>query len=403
MNKKVMGKAGYFGKIVTLLTRSLSLSKDISNCGTSHGVKLKITSKTMIDKLYGRYYRLEGEKEVKLLFPEKSKDLLGKTIILRSPITCGLKDCVCQKCYGHNANLNYDIADGISAFGSEEVSKVINQSILSAKHLLTTVSEKIVFNDVFNRFFNIISGEITPKLDENEDINDYAIYIDSEEVEKIEEFDDDAEYNTMITSGHFYICNIKTGERLEIQEEKGKELFLTEKAVKMYNSGNGWIKFKDLDNDSTLFIMDVLNNELTKPLYEIMDLLNKSKKDQIETIDSITQKMIELLIESKIPAYAVQAELIINRLIRLTDSIMERPNFLLDEIPDYSILTVSKALEKNPSSTVSLSFQELKRQFMSDELFYDKTSSGYLDPFFKKKVKNTIKNHKKKKGDKFNG
>lgn len=286
---------------------------------------------------------------------------------------------------------------GISAFGSEETTKNINQNVLSAKHLLTTSSEKIEFNDNFDKFFSIIGDEIVVKFDDNDEIENYAIYIDDNDISKAEDFDDNALYNTLIDSGKFYVSNMVTGETFVIEEKNNKELFLTEKCIELATSGKGWIKFKDIDDGESLFVIDILNNELTKPLYEIMNLVNKVNKDYKYTIDEMVQKLIELLIESNIPAYAVQIELIVNRLIRDVNDIYHRPNFKLNKMPEYEILTVNKALINHPSVFVSLSFQELKRQILSDELFYDKKDAGYLDPFFKKKIKNTLKSYKKKK------
>ena len=73
--------------------------------------------------------------------------------------------------------------------------KVVNQSILSTKHLLTTNSEVINFNSEFYDFFTILGGEINPVINENdkvENIEDYAIYIDQEDVVKMEEQDYDS-------------------------------------------------------------------------------------------------------------------------------------------------------------------------------------------------------------------
>lgn len=393
MNKKVMGKAGYFGKIVLMLARTLSMSLEVSDCGTKHLVAYEIKTKKHLQKLNGKYFKEhEDDNDLVLLNSSKRKDLIGKTIYVRSAATCALGDHVCPKCVGSTASTNIDIADGLSAFESEEVTKVINQSILSTKHLLTTNSEVIEFNPEFHDFFEILGGEITPIVNNNEkiqNINDYGIYIDSVDVVKMDEMDNDSLFNTCIANGRFYIRNIKNPSEKDIliQAADEKEIFVTELALDLMKKGKGVIRFKDLDDDDKLFEMVIMNQELTKPLYQLMDLLNKENKDDIdETIDTMSQKFLDLLIESKISANVIAAELIINRLIRSIEHMYERPDFSKEELEPYQIFTVSKALEKNSSPLVGVSFQNIKRQFLSDELFEDRSGTSYIDAFYKTEI-----------------
>lgn len=114
-----------------------------------------------------------------------------------------------------------------------------------------------------------------------------------------------------------------------------------------------------------------------------MDLLNKQKVEEIdETIDSTSQKFLDLLIESGIAANVIAAELIINRLIRSVEDTYERPNFLREDLEPYNIYTVSKALEKNKSPLIGLSFQNIKRQLLSDELYEERNGTSFIDPFY---------------------
>ena len=114
-----------------------------------------------------------------------------------------------------------------------------------------------------------------------------------------------------------------------------------------------------------------------------MELLNKQKTEEInETIESISQKFLDLLIECKIDANVIAGELIINRLLRSVERPYERPDFSKEELEPYQIYTVSKALEKNYSPLVGLSFQNIKRQLLSDELYEERHGTSFLDPFY---------------------
>ena len=134
MNKKVMGKAGYFAKIVLLLVRTVSISKTVSDCNTKHLVTYEVKNKDILKKLNGKYYKLEDEDDLKVLNSKKDKNLIGKKIKVRSAATCACgENHVCSRCIGTTVVMNSDIMDGFSAFESEEETKVINQSILSTK------------------------------------------------------------------------------------------------------------------------------------------------------------------------------------------------------------------------------------------------------------------------------
>lgn len=390
MNKKVMGRAGYFGKIVLELGRTLSLSRTVDNCDTKHLLKIEIKNKKMLKKYTGRYYKFnnDSKEDLKYIDPEKDKDLIGKTLYFRSPVTCTCGDTVCHKCFGRTSLFNFDIMDGVSGFEVEEVTKVVNQMVLSAKHLLTTISEKIVFNDEFYKFFSMNAGEINPILnsDEIDDLDDYAIWINPNEVQKADDLDNDSSFNTFINS-RFYVCNLKTNEYTEIKSAEEREMYLTDECLELMKKGKGFIKFKDMSEETSLFELIIMNNELTKPLYTLMDLLNRSRKDdEFLTYDMMAQKFTELLVEANIDAMALSGELIINRLIRNDpDDNFERPDFSdRTGVPPYQILTVLAALENNKSALVGISSQYLKRQLLSDDLVTKKTGTSYLDPFFKK-------------------
>ena len=389
-NHNIMGKAGYFGKIVLLLARTLKLSKTVSDCNTKHLVKYHVSNNKFLKKLNGRYYKLDrNEEEYSLINSERDKELVGKDVYVRSACTCALGDEVCAKCFGLTANLNWDIADGISGFESEEVTKVINQSILSTKHLLTTNSEIIEFNPEFYKFFTLVGGDIMPIVNNNEDvpdIQDWAIFIDRNNMAKLEEFDNES-YNTYIVNGEFTVYNLKTKESISIKPTKDKEIFLSDDALDLIKKKKGILRFDDMDDDMKLFSMDIYNNELTRPLYELMDLLNKEKHDTVdETIESMSQKFADLLVESGIDASVVAAELIINRLIRDVKQKYERPDFTKSELPDYQIYTVSRALRNNKSPIIGICFQNIKQQLLDPDTVNLKDGESYLDSFFMEKI-----------------
>ena len=263
--------------------------------------------------------------------------------------------------------------------------------------LLTTNSEKIKFNDQFNNFFTLIGGEINANVNDNDkvpDIENWAIKILPEEMSKLEEMDDDSLYNSYINSSRFFVVNIVTNEEIEIKIENDKEIFISEEVIDMIKKDKkGLIYFKNLDDDVKLFEVNIENNELTKPLHELMALLNNaSSKDLDITLSDMCQRMLDILIEANIKANVISAELIINRLVRSLIDPYKRPDFSRDELEPYTIRTVNNALENNKSPLVGLSFQNIKRQVLSDELYTERNGSSYIDPFYKEQV--STKNYK---------
>lgn len=400
LNKKVMGKAGYYGKKVLLLALTLQLSTTVFDCGTKHLVPYKIYNKEMLLKLNNKYYRETKDpgEPLKLLDAKNDTHLIGKWIYVRSIATCALGDKMCHCCVGRTALLNLDIASGFAGFESEEITKEVNQNILSSKHLLTTDSERIEFNDEFEKFFQLSSDEIYPYINDNpylENAEDWAVYIDLDRIERDDDFDSDTEYSTYIRNGSFEMVNVKTNERVWIRPKEEKELYITPDAVSMLYRKRGYIQFKDImkdyGEDFKIFNLIVVNNELTKPLYEIMNLTGKEKKTgEEETIESMCQKMVDLCIDSKIGASAVACEVIVNRLIRALNDDgtvgMERPDFTSYRIPSYKIQTIDKCLEHNRSPFVGFASANLKRQLLSDELVEEKWEPGYLAALFKTMV-----------------
>ena len=389
MSHTVMGNAGHFGKMLAELARTLSLSKRVADCGTKHRVKYFVESKKFLKKLDNRYFSLTKNGELELLKANKMEYLINREIYVRSPATCCLENEVCPRCMGKIATFNFDISAGFCAFLIKEVTKVLEQNILSTKHLLTTTSEKIEFSDTFYKYFTLSSNEVNINLNDNEEIEsieDWVMIINKDTIEKEDDMDMEEGLNTYISDGKFTIKNIRTNQTYEISELGKKNLYLSDELIELFKSSNT-IKFSDLDESAPLFIIQISNNELTRPLYEIMDIINTKKKTDFErTIDNMAQKFVQLLIESKIAAPAVSAEVIINRLLRLPDDMFNRPDFNSVKMPDYTISTSMASLERNNSATVGLAFQFLNRQLTNLESFTKKSSPSYLDPLFREEV-----------------
>jgi len=393
MNKSVMGKSGYFARQLMLLSSNIRLRDDEKDCGSKHPIEYEIKTEAHLKKLIGRNYRLRNETGYKKLTGNE-KHLIGEKILVRSPITCASKHGICKTCYGDDLFYVNGNGVGIGSYAAAIITNPLSQGVLSAKHILTTKSESIEFTDPFYKFFNLNANEITLNIGNSseEDINmeDYSLLIIGENVVVISELDEGA-LNRFVTI--FHVKNNKTGEIFEIhdKENQSKEFYLTENLISMLGltrkkEETYEINLGEFSYDEPLFLIEIENSELTKPLYSIMGLLSTKKQREelhIYTVNDMAQRMVDLLIESSISAKAVHAEVIIHPLIRSVKNILDRPDFKhYNAKNDINILTVGIALEKHPSVLISLSSQFLGRQLLSP-LTFKKVAPSFIDPYFR--------------------
>ena len=389
-NATVMGLAGHFAQLVKLLTTDIKLA-DIDDCGTVHGVELLVTSKKYLERLHGRYYRERYDRKYKLI--QGNEDwLIGQKIIVRDPTKCAAPhNTICKKCYGELLyKVNRDISVG--GYAATKITRPVSQNVLSTKHLLLTISEQILFDDTFEKFFTLSANQILLNNKSDLNLDDYRILINKSHLMTLENFEED-DYNAYTYS--FIVQHRKKPEEMYlINELQKKEMFLTPefyKLIKTKKEGNKYvINITDLNDDMPLFLIQVNNRELTKPLYSIMHLLDTNNRgiadDEVPilTIDQLVQRFNELLLEANIDANFIHASVLLYPLIRKIDNVLERPDFRKYDV-EYRMLTIKSALEKHPSITVSLSYQQLKRQLTTIDT-YLKTAPSYLDSFFKKQI-----------------
>jgi hypothetical protein len=389
-----MGKSGHFSRSLMLLTTDISLN-GVEDCNSVNPILMNIRSIEHLKRLSGRWYKSPTRiGKMYQVLDVKDTHLLGKDILMRSPVTCACQDGICNTCYGELYLINKDI-NSIGGFASARITEPITQNILSTKHLLTTTSKMIKFRDSFYNFFNVNSNEIALS-EETEDINfaDYSLILLNDNIITIDEFIEDREYNRFTTI--FHIKNNKTGEIEEFREEDELDLYMSKEMSEVLDT----IKLDIIDEENhkayeinlgkletgvPLFIIEVQNKELTKPLYDIMDLLNKDTHRGCETVEEMAQLLLDLLITSKIDATSVHGELLLRPLIRNSRDILKFPNWgRYCSTSDYNVLTITKALLTHPSVTTSLSFQDLGRQLLNP-LTFRKSAPSFIDSFYRER------------------
>lgn len=409
--KKNVGESGGFSRILGLNNMDSFLHEDPEyDCGTKNFIYFFVANNNILERLKNRYYRIHPKGQDMLLSP-KDTHLIGHHIYLRSPMTCASKAegrGVCYKCYGNLAYTNASI--NIGRIGTELITSQYTQKRLSAKHLLETSIDVIVWNDGFRMFFSVDINTI--KLVDNEKgYEGYKLIIDPEHIqlENDDEFfssfsnaadieDEGQSYNEYLTE---FIVEDPLGNEIPIGS------ITTDNApeAKMYFSSDliNIIRFvmkqneqEDIEDDKliipfellediTLFFIKLQNNDLGKNLDIFKDLIDKRVVTKSHTKDTLLEKILEILIKGDITCQSVHVEVILSNQIRSIEDRLEMPNWRRENEP-YELLTLNEALTDNPSVIISFLYQKLAKTLYYP-LTFKKTTPCLFDILHMRKPK----------------
>lgn len=423
INNEFMGKTGHLLILIAICTARATLSKTCLDCNTINPIPIEIKSEKHLVKMNGRRYKYMGERKYRILDANKDKHLIGQTLEFRSPITCACKDGICRECYGELYYTNID-NEVTGIYSATVVMNPVVQGILSAKHHQTTNTTPIVFNELFDEFFKLASTDVIIDVNENLDITEYCLVIRRDDIMTTDDEDLDLDFEkktkrrkkkkssdddelgmdgdegSLELSMRYYVTKFqvvkdlhtkgKTPVYYDFEEKDKKELFIHDDFInKMIPDEDEYGKYRyieleDINPDEFIFLLDVENNELTKPMKEIQKVLNNKDHAGCSSYEEMANKMLDLMIASELKAVSVHAEMIIRELVRRKTNVLRRPDFSkLIMNRDIELMTINSALKKNPSITTSLSTPYLKDQLVNLMETFDKTAASIFDPLFK--------------------
>lgn len=388
INKENVGSSGAFARQLSLNNRETFLNQNENySCRTHNLVKFTIKNATYLNLIKNRYYRFsENGIEYRLSSNpvRDNKNLIGKTILLRSPMTCEsnvLGNGICRKCYGDLYYTNRDI--NVGQMASELLSSRLTQMLLSAKHLLESRIIKPVFTPLFYNYLELSHNIV--KVKDGMDLDDVFIVIDQDSV-KTEDDNDNFDYNNYCTG--FYLKRPESSMTY-IKLQTDDNLYLTDDMLlriddrHLNDDGDYTISLSEL-KDCNLFLINMNNDELSKTLKGIKSLLDKEDSIKDLTKEQFLEKLIDVVIEGGIKIDAVHLELIISNQIRKfiegKEDILDLPDWAVPN-EKYSLITLNKALINNPSITVSLEYQYIKK-LLVDPLSYKKIKPSSVDLIF---------------------
>lgn len=364
-------KSGYLTRKLSLSTMDVIHDHDFVDCGTKHYIEYDVSNKTKLNSIIGsHYYEINIDNSVnydKLLTVDENSDIVGKVIALRNPVTCAGEEKVCRTCYGSDlSKVNQGKNTGLIAV--QMFMDQVTQRLLSAKHLLTTNTVKIDWSEDFLKYFNINLNTIFFKDP------DLSIRISESDIIR----DEEEEEPTTIKS----ITVHKNGERV-LEYDFPVEIPLEPVIEQMLEANVGKdvvINASDIDPSEPLFSFYVKNNEMTKSVQDIIDLLETNNHLGAETYHDMINYFSDLLIENGFGwLRLVHASMIVRNLI-ISDETGERLDFSKENLDQYDIIRVSKNILDGPLSK-SLSFERINDQFGNPQT-YTKSKSSVLDPLF---------------------
>jgi len=379
-NSKQVRKSGY-------LTRKLSLAlidryhdHTLEDCGTTHFVEYNIDSAKKLFQIQGRhYYDIDADKnivsELKTVSHSVDTDLIGKTIGLRSPVTCA-GDKVCRTCYGSElSEINKDLNTGIVAVLL--ITMPLTQKLLSAKHLLTTNAEVINWDyggkKAFFDYFSINMNSIFFR-DPDTTVVIHKIPYDKRDEDEIGDYAEEID----VLYQNKKVFSYKTPEGIKLYYNFKNNSKSTEDEV-IIDEPTLKLKGMNFDDGDPVFTFMAKNNELTKSLQQILDLIESSGHLGVTTYNELVNKFNDLLIENGLDVASVHAELISSVLIRDKET-HAKLDFSKEKLDKYEIHRVSKVV-LNSALSKSLAFERLSEQFVNLHT-YDKVEESLMDFLF---------------------
>lgn len=377
-----VGDSGHLARLLGLNVMDTKLHPDPHySCNTKNLVPKVINDQKDLNRFIGRYYRME-QWGVEKKITKNSTELIGKRILLRSPMTCASRtgDGVCYRCYGDLAYVNNDI--NIGRYASESISSKITQKMLSAKHLLEAKVKPFEWSydisDIFESDINIIT------IKQDVDDKDKYICIDLDNIQSDDKSTNDA------LSKYIKIFTFKDGDNeIPIYSKNMIPMYLTEEFEDMIYSlaknknymedGILTIPISMLRNIS-LFIINILNTDLSEALDKFEVVINILGVTSKFTLEGMLEELTQVFKDIGINSTSVHSEILIANQIRNPNDILKEVDWSYIDAP-YQIHTLDNCLEYNPSITKSLSFQYIDRQLVKP-ITYRKMTPSCMDLFF---------------------
>lgn len=367
LQKQNVGQSGAFARRLGLNNQDSRLHDDPDYiCDTKNFEVVTITNKDVLRIFDMRFYRKNPNGVEYLLDATKDFDLIGQTLYFRSPMTCASAargDGVCFRCYGNLAYANRNV--NIGQIAAESLSSIYTQRLLSAKHLLESAIIKMEWNPEFYNLFNVEFDHLMIKDDI--DYKKMKLVISSDDIIEAGN-DDDDEYSDggMEENNYVYSFIVRNGSSdIVIKTSDSDPIYLSSDLMNIMdeigtNDDDYFIIDMSLLTDKSLFLIDIQNDELSKVMKQVKNLIDNKSSIKVHNRNSLLEAFINANLSGGIDINAVHFEVLLMNQIRSADNILDVPDWSIKDV-DYQIITLENALIDNRSITVRLQATKIKR------------------------------------------
>lgn len=413
LSKKNTSRSGHFSRIMILncadtkkYTIPYSNKIDPSyDCGTRNFLEYYVEDIKALKKIADRWYRLHPmgmEKRLSNVYNvvDDNKDLIGKTIFLRSPIKClsaANGRGICRKCLGELYNITP--ATNIGIYSVTNLTERLTQMMLSAKHLLEAKINNACLDTTYMTAEDlakfILIDEASIYLNPNmPDMKKWSMVIKADDIQ--EELvtsssdgddDDDCNIDDVVKYVNvFYLKKSGTNEVITVKTQNVDNLELSDWL-------NEYIELRELNDDSddivipvsmilednsSLFNVGIHNDDMSERLESVIKVI-----DLKSNIDSYTAETFLKTLSNKLDdigldhIMAVHLEIIVMNQIRDKDDILEMPDWSIPNNQNYQILTLKKAVMTHPSISISMQSENIAKMLYNPLTFRKKKASPY--------------------------
>lgn len=385
LSKENVGDAGRFSRVLGLNNESSRIHDNPDYiCNTQNLMRVVIKNEKILKMYKNRWYRTTPvgiEHKISINPLKDNRDLIGKTLYFRSPMTCASAargHGICYRCYGGLANVNYSLSAGKIA--AEILCSILTQMLLSAKHLLESMIVALKWVEEFHNIMRIEANLITVNK-ELENLDQYKIEFSDVVVDNEHE---QFEYNAYITN---FDVIYPDGHRTNMHTENMDPIYLSNSLLSILgdidsneDSNTCTISF-DQVQDIGIFMVKLVNSEISRTLDKIIDLIKTSNGINGRPKEKVLEELVDAVINGRVNIDAVHLEVLLSNQIRKSQQdILDMPEW---EYPnaEYHMISLNKALTDHPSVTVSLQYEKQSKALYYP-LNYKKRKANSIDLFY---------------------
>lgn len=392
--------AGAFERSLSMLLSQVRYVDTDYECDSRHFRTVYVANLGTLDKLDGRVATMDQKSDRFFIISPDDAHLLGKTIYVKTPITCTHPDrdkgVICSACYGKMmAALNRDVH--IGRLAGLNLADDMEQKLLSAKHALATNTQNVEFDELFYQYFDTTNCQISMNNNMREmSVTDpdafNHLYLEFH-LNLIKKHQDGEGRHYDRTIEEITVYDELEDERYAIREKNELPLYLTPEfttdiylpAYRRHSGDNNMrIPFSALidtgrDTITSIFEYQYRNNGLSGPLFELQSIMSSGPRiNAYPTYDALINVLIPLFNAGGIHLPDLQEELLISQLI------FDHNNNSVDwtlEDPPYHFLSMDNAIFSSRSPLTSILYHEASAQFGGAYGTYKKSGTSQYDYF----------------------